>query len=65
LPYGVAFDGANIWVANEGSNNVSKLRVSDGKVVGTLAVGSAPIGVAFDGANIWVANGDSHTVSKL
>jgi hypothetical protein len=25
LPSGVAFDGANIWVANQGSNNVSKL----------------------------------------
>jgi len=24
-PVGVAFDGANIWVANAGSNNVSKL----------------------------------------
>jgi DNA-binding beta-propeller fold protein YncE len=24
-PTGVAFDGANIWVTNGGSNNVSKL----------------------------------------
>jgi len=24
-PYGIAFDGANIWVANYGSNNVTKL----------------------------------------
>ena len=24
-PTGVALDGANIWVANEGSNTVSKL----------------------------------------
>jgi hypothetical protein len=24
-PYGICFDGANIWVANFGSNNVSKL----------------------------------------
>jgi DNA-binding beta-propeller fold protein YncE len=24
-PAGVAFDGANIWVANQGSNTVSKL----------------------------------------
>ena len=26
----LAFDGANIWVANEGSNTVTKLRASDG-----------------------------------
>src|SRR5437016_1620158 len=50
-PYGVAFDGANIWVANQSSNNVTKLRASDGVVLGTFAVGSGPSGVAFDGAN--------------
>jgi DNA-binding beta-propeller fold protein YncE len=23
-PYGIAFDGANVWVANNGSNTMSK-----------------------------------------
>ncbi|HTD23717.1 MAG TPA: hypothetical protein VK738_13750 [Terriglobales bacterium] len=53
-PEGVAFDGANIWVANNNGNTVSKLRASDGAVLGTFAVGLSPYGVAFDGANIWV-----------
>ncbi len=64
-PIGVAFDGANIWVANLSSNNVTKLRASDGTTLGTFAVGTSPHGVAFDGANIWVANDSSNTVSKL
>jgi len=64
-PYGVAFDGANVWVTNQGSSSVSKLRASDGTVLGTFAVGTLPAGVAFDGANIWVANYGSNTVSKL
>jgi hypothetical protein len=64
-PTGVAFDGANIWVANSGSNRVTKLRASDGKVLGTFATGLDPASVAFDGANIWVANTSSNTVSKL
>jgi hypothetical protein len=64
-PSAVAFDGANIWVANSGSNNVAKLRAGDGSVLGTFAVGSAPVGVAFDGASIWVANSGSNTVAKL
>ena len=34
-PAGIAFDGANIWVANGGNNNVTKLRASDGAVLGT------------------------------
>ena len=64
-PLGVAFDGANIWVTNSDSNNVTKLRASDGKVLGTFGVGSSPYGVAFDGANVWVANGNSNNVTKL
>jgi hypothetical protein len=63
-PYGIAFDGANIWVANTDSNSVSKLRPSDGAVLGTYAVGSWPHGIAFDGAKIWVANSGTNTVSR-
>jgi len=64
-PTAVAFDGANIWVTNWGSANVTKLRAADGSVLGTFAVGSNPFAVAFDGANVWVTNGGSSTVSKL
>jgi DNA-binding beta-propeller fold protein YncE len=42
FPYGVAFDGANIWVANSGSDTVTKLRASDGEVQGTFNVGESP-----------------------
>ncbi|HEY3027986.1 MAG TPA: hypothetical protein VGJ55_17690 [Pyrinomonadaceae bacterium] len=64
-PIGVAFDGVNIWVANKNSNNVTKLRASDGALQGTFAAGTNPQGVAFDGANIWVANAGSDNVTKL
>jgi DNA-binding beta-propeller fold protein YncE len=63
-PYGIAFDGANIWVANTDSNNVTKLRAGDGTVLGTYAAGNVPSGIAFDGANIWVANSGGSTVCK-
>jgi collagen triple helix repeat protein len=61
---GIAFDGANIWVATRTTDRITKLRASDGTTVGTFPVGMAPFGVAFDGANIWVANNVSNTVSK-
>jgi len=64
FPIGVAFDGTNIWVANGASNSVTKLRATDGAVLGTF-VGEFPIGVAFDGTNVWVANGESNNVTKL
>lgn len=51
-PYGVAFDGANMWTANYISNTVSKLQANDGTVLGTFTVGAAPVGLVFDGANI-------------
>ncbi len=53
-PGGMAFDGLNIWVANESSDTVSKLRMADGSVQGNYAVGSGLSGVAFDGNSIWV-----------
>jgi hypothetical protein len=39
----VAFDGADVRVANEKSNNVMKLRASDGAVLGTFKVGTTPL----------------------
>src|SRR5579872_6442307 len=55
-PYGLCFDGANIWAANNADNTVSKVRASDGALLGTYSVPGAPFGVAFDGANIWVTS---------
>jgi len=73
-PLAVEYDGANIWVANNNINNVTKLRASDGACAGvigpptpacTFAVGTGPVGVAFDGANIWVTNVNSANVTRL
>ncbi len=63
-PYDLAFDGAHIWVANEGGGSVTELNASDGSKVGTFTAAgdiSFPIGLAFDGAHIWVANVGSVT----
>ena len=39
-PVNVAFDGANIWVANKGSGGtVNKLLASTGALVGTYSAG--------------------------
>jgi hypothetical protein len=64
-PYGVAFDGANIWTANSADGTVTKLRAADGAVLGTFKVGNTPYGVTCDGANMWVSNSGDGTVTKL
>ncbi len=64
-PHGIAFDGGNIWVANRTSNNVTKLRASDGAVLGNFPTAGTPVALAFDGANMWVTNDSGTTVTKL
>ena len=58
-PAGAAFDGANMWIANYQSANVTKLRAGDGAVLGTYVVGGTPSFMTFDGAHMWVNNGSS------
>jgi hypothetical protein len=64
-PDAICFDGSNIWVANANSNNITKLRVSDGYTLGTYMAVTDPKAICFDGSNIWVANNQSNTVTKL
>src|SRR5579872_4447428 len=65
-PYGLAFDGTNLWVANFADDSVSKVRTNDGTVLGTFATGgSQPYGLVCDGSNIWVSNLASANVGKL
>ena len=65
-PQGIAFDGANMWVVNVNGNSVTKLRASDGAVLGTFPAGGGPQYIAFDGANLWITNfASSNNVRKM
>ena len=64
-PSGIAFDGANLWIANSNSNNIAKIRTSDATLLGTFGTGLAPLCPVYDGTNVWVANRGSGTVTKL
>jgi hypothetical protein len=64
-PSGIAFDGANLWVINNGSNNVTKIRPRDGATLGIFGVGNQPWNAAFDGASIWITNTGDNTVTRL
>jgi DNA-binding beta-propeller fold protein YncE len=64
-PWDLAFDGENIWVTNilfDGAVTnvtdgfVTKLRASDGEILGRLFVLDNPMGITFDGANVWVGH---------
>ncbi len=53
-PYGIAFDGTNMWVTNGNNDDVDKITPS-----GTVTAYSGfdgPSGIAFDGTHLWVTN---------
>jgi hypothetical protein len=61
---GILYDGANIWVADEGADTLLKLN-SDGSIAQTVNVGDKPRLPVFDGTNIWVPNEDSNSLSVV
>ena len=61
----MAFDGEFLWVDNTYSHNLSKIRVSDGAVVGTVSIANYPRGLTFDGTNLWVTAENSNTLHKI
>src|SRR5262249_5563668 len=66
IPNGLAFDGANVWVADQQENTVTKLRANDGKVLGTFGpLGAGPSHMVFDGENIWISCFRSHEIDKV
>jgi hypothetical protein len=63
---GVAFNGVDwVYVAGLQSNNVTVVRVTDGKVMAVLPVGSEPVAVIFTGINMLVTNSLGNSVSLL
>jgi DNA-binding beta-propeller fold protein YncE len=65
-PVRVAFDreGGRLWVANEGSNDVTELD-RFGKVLDTIKVGPKPVAVAAGLRAAWVANSGNGTVTRV
>jgi hypothetical protein len=55
-PDALVSDGRHIWVANNRSNSVTKIRSADGAVLGEFAVGGLPAALAWDGLHVWVGN---------
>lgn len=68
-PLGVAYDPTSneVYVANQGSNNVSVFNGTTGASVANIAVGFGPRGLAYDAATgqVFVADGGDFAVSVI
>jgi hypothetical protein len=59
-PRDVKSDGADLWVTSIGSDTVTRVRASDGKVLGTWTMPSAAYGVLIANGRVYVTGGLSH-----
>jgi hypothetical protein len=65
-PWGLAYDGTNIWVTNYGSNDITVFKATSGAYVTTYSSqGTGPKGITYDGAYMWVVNSTSNNVAKI
>lgn len=78
-PFGVAVDGANLYVADSGNNLIRKVVIATGEVStlagladggdadgkGTMASFKGPMGVAADGPNLFVADYYNNKIRKI
>jgi hypothetical protein len=64
VPYGVLFDGADIWVTDQSANQLYRLD-ANGTIVQAVPVGGDPLAPVFDGTNIWVPNYIGNSVSVV
>lgn len=66
LPSGIAFDGARVWTANEGTPGSISIVSFNPLTVLTITTGFiSPVGMLYDGTNIWVTDAGTQTLDKL
>ena len=65
VPYGIAFDGTDIYVSNYAGNTVSVIDPTTSQVTHTITGFNGPYGIAYDGTDIYVTNANSGTVSVI
>ena len=63
-PYGIAFDGTNMWTANYDDDSVTKITPT-GVMTTYTGTGTGPAGIAFDGTNMWTTNYWADSVTKV
>jgi hypothetical protein len=64
-PYGVAADGAAVWVTDARTDRVWRVDPNSGRITATTHVAKNPTGVAMVGGTVWVASPIAGVVTRL
>ncbi len=58
-----------LWITNEGSNSVTEINISKGKVTRTVKGPTfqllQPAGIAFDGVHLWVSDSANNSLTEV
>lgn len=63
--FGIAFDGANLWVVVNNTNTVVKINPTSLAITATVTVGAGCTDCVFAAGFLWVTNFSANTVSKV
>ena len=65
-PCGLAWDGKQLWVADDGTDTIYQLNPTDGSIISSFKTpGDQPRGLAFDGTHLWYADNGTQKLQKL
>jgi len=64
-PYGCCYGAGHVWVPNYVSGTITKVRVSDGAVIGNYATLANPFRSCHDLTNVWVVQRGASSVRKF
>jgi hypothetical protein len=56
FPWGLAFDGANVWVANFEDETITAVHARHGTTRGTFRDSFCPLNLGFGGGFVWAAD---------
>ena len=63
-PYGISYASGSIWVANTGSDSVTRINPTTNSVIASIPVAAAPQLMTSAAGYVWVAS-QSGTLSKI
>ncbi|MDI3311579.1 MAG: hypothetical protein QJR05_09180 [Thermoanaerobacterium sp.] len=65
-PYGLAWDGTNLWLAGGNTQKIYKLNPSTGAVISSFSSPDGyPFGLTWDGTNLWLVGRNTQKIYKL
>src|SRR5689334_8008048 len=64
-PHRLAVGDGMVWVANSGTNTVSRIDPETNEVVDTIVVGQAPVSISVGEGAVWVGNNLGSSVSRI